>query len=126
MIDEKSVQNWFVVKKVDDIQDSGRGFPMKVNVKSDLDCVTAFHVSHLKEEMIALIENNPAKSNYEDNWRDFVYEKGIDGKLKRVVQSVSRLEKLSKSLEADLENIENVFTEPLIKDVLMSITKKKA
>jgi len=99
---------------------------MRVNVKSDHNCVTAFHISHLKEEMISLVENNPAKSNYNANWRNFIYEKGIDGKLKRVVQSVSRLEKLRKSLEADLENVENVLTEPLIKEVLMSITKKKA
>jgi len=124
MLDKKSVQHWFVVKKVVGISNSERGLPMKIHVKSDTEGVTNSQVPHLKLEMSTLANKYKGSVNFDTLWRNFVYVKGEDGKIKMVDGSVSRLEKLNGSLKADLQDLDDKLSETLVSNALLSVSDK--
>jgi len=124
MINEKSVLKWFSVKKVEDIKHSGRGFPMTINIQSDCDGVTGSQIALLKLHMVALAKTYSHVSDFKSLWRGFTYEKGSHGSYQRVLGSVTRLQKLTGSLKSDLNDLDMQLTEPLMRDVLESVTSK--
>jgi len=97
---------------------------MQINVTSDHKGTSAYQISHLKTEMLELVEKYKSTLNFEAAWRNFVYEKRADGKLGKVDGSVSRLQKLRGSLKADLQELDSDLTDSLIRDVLVSVTKQ--
>jgi len=123
MINEMSVQKWFSVKKVDEIEHCDRGFPMKINVKSDSTGVTASQIDLLKSHMVALGKWY-TKVDFKSLWRGFTYERGEDGKYQRVLGSVTRIQKLTGSLESDLKDLDVNLTEQLVRDVLESLINR--
>lgn len=124
MINEMSVLKWFSVKNVEDMEHCGRGFPMRIDIKSDSEGITESQISFLKSQMLALGNEYRQASDFKALWRGFAYEKGEDGKYQRVLRSVTRLQKLTESLKADLKDLDVELTKDLLRDVLDSVTNK--
>jgi len=101
---------------------------MKIHVKPDNEGVTTSHIFKLVSEILILAKKYKGSVIFDTLWRNFVYEKRTDGKIKTVDGSVSPLEKLNgslKSLKADLQDLDDKLSETILKSsALLSVSTK--